>query len=81
MTITANDASQSELNKRGSITTGLIQERTEGDDITLDGLVFTGWSNERFGAVRMMVVTGNTLQKLNILLLQPRLHVQADDVT
>ncbi|MGY3569852.1 polysaccharide lyase 6 family protein [Vibrio paucivorans] len=42
--------------------TGLVQFELKGNDITLDGLVFTeGGPNERFGGVRMMG-NRNTLQ-------------------
>ncbi|MFA0228568.1 chondroitinase-B domain-containing protein, partial [Vibrio sp. 10N.261.45.A7] len=62
VTITANDITI-KAEQAGSVwITGLIQFELKGNDITLDGLVFTeGGPNERFGAVRMMG-NGNTLQ-------------------
>lgn len=62
VTITANDITIRSEQAGSAWLTGLIQFELKGDDITLDGLVFTeGGPNERFGAVRMMG-NGNTLQ-------------------
>ncbi|MFM2660953.1 polysaccharide lyase 6 family protein [Vibrio chagasii] len=62
VTITANDVTIRAEQAGSAWLTGLIQFELKGDDITLDGLVFTeGGPNERFGAVRMMG-NGNTLQ-------------------
>ncbi|CAK1745241.1 polysaccharide lyase 6 family protein [Vibrio crassostreae] len=62
VTITANDITIKAEQAGSAWITGLIQFELKGDDITLDGLVFTeGGPNERFGAVRMMG-NSNTLQ-------------------
>ncbi len=62
VTITANDVTIRAEQAGSAWLTGLIQFELKGDDITLDGLVFTeGGPNERFGAVRMMG-NSNTLK-------------------
>ncbi|WP_299692492.1 polysaccharide lyase 6 family protein [uncultured Vibrio sp.] len=62
ITITANNITIKAEQAGAAWLTGLVQFELKGDDITLDGLVFTeGGPNERFGAVRMMG-NSNTLQ-------------------
>ena len=62
VTINANDVTIRAEQAGSAWLTGLIQFELKGDDITLDGLVFTeGGPNERFGAVRMMG-NSNTLK-------------------
>lgn len=62
VTISANNITINAEQAGSAWLTGLVQFVLEGDDITLDGLVFTeGGPAERFGAVRMMG-DRNTLQ-------------------
>ncbi|WP_047049541.1 polysaccharide lyase 6 family protein [Vibrio mexicanus] len=62
VTVTANNLTIKAYSAGEAWLTGLVQLVLEGDDITVDGLVFTeGGPAERFGAIRMMG-DRNTLQ-------------------
>ncbi|QIA65747.1 alginate lyase [Vibrio astriarenae] len=62
VTVTANNITIKAEQAGATWLTGLVQLVLEGDDITVDGVVFTeGGPAERFGAIRMMG-DRNTLQ-------------------
>ncbi|MGF1826958.1 polysaccharide lyase 6 family protein [Vibrio splendidus] len=79
ITITANDITV-KAEQAGSVwLTGLVQFELKGDDITLDGLVFTeGGPNERFGGVRMMG-DNNTLQNSTFYYFNHAYEYQPDE--
>lgn len=79
VTITANDITV-KAEQAGSVwLTGLVQFELKGDDITLDGLVFTeGGPNERFGGVRMMG-DNNTLQNSTFYYFNHAYEYQPDE--
>jgi poly(beta-D-mannuronate) lyase len=79
VTITANNLTI-KAEQAGSVwLTGLVQLRLEGNDITLDGLVFTeGGPAERFGGVRMMG-DNNTLQNSTFYYFNHAYEYQPDE--
>ncbi|MEZ9569343.1 polysaccharide lyase 6 family protein [Vibrio splendidus] len=79
VTITANDITIKAEQAGSAWLTGLVQFELKGDNITLDGLVFTeGGPNERFGGVRMMG-DSNTLKNSTFYYFNHAYEYQPDE--
>ncbi|MEZ9205533.1 polysaccharide lyase 6 family protein [Vibrio splendidus] len=79
VTITANDITIKAEQAGSAWLTGLVQFELKGDNITLNGLVFTeGGPNERFGGVRMMG-DNNTLKNSTFYYFNHAYEYQPDE--